>query len=167
GKTDLVLGDQSGILKVVSDFREAIDATGASEEIIFNPLSSSYESVNLGGHIWPVASNLFGTTKPALIVGSVLGGLFILRHDEGESLPETPSIEVYPNPVAKNATLTIKIGRPGTLQIFSTLGQEVTVPYYLPASEEIVYQLPHMAAGVYICKFLINNRSYTRRIVIY
>jgi hypothetical protein len=167
GKTDLVLGDQSGILKVVSDFREAVDATGSSDEIIFNPLSGTYEAVNLGGHIWPVASNIFGTTKPALIVGSVLGGLFVLRHDEGESLPETPSIEVYPNPVPKNATLTIKVDRPGTLQLFSTLGQELTVPAYLPASEEIVYQLPHTAAGVYILKFLINNRSFTRRVVIY
>jgi hypothetical protein len=167
GKTDLLMGDQSGIVKVVSDFREAVDMTGAAEEIIFNPLSESYESVNLGGHIWPVAANLFGTTKPAIVVGSVLGGLMVLRHDEGESLPETPSIEVYPNPVAKEATLTIKIDRPGTIQMFSILGQELTVPSYLPASEEIIYQLPHQSAGVYILKFLINNRSFTRRIVIY
>ena len=167
GKTDLILGDQSGVLKIVSDFREAVDATGSAEEIIFNPLSGNYESVNLGGHIWPVASNLFGTTKPAIIVGSVLGGLLVLRHDEGESLPETPTIEIYPNPVAKNATVTVKIDRPGTLQIFSTLGQEITIPTYLPANEEMIYKLPYVAAGVYIVKFLINNRSFTRRIVIY
>jgi len=103
----------------------------------------------------------------AFVLFVLLGGLLVLRHDDGESLPETPSIQIYPNPVAKEASLTIKIDRPVTLQIFSALGQEVTVPSYLPASEEFNYQLPHMAAGVYIFKFLVNNHSITRRIVIY
>ena len=167
GKTDLVFGDQSGVLKIVKDYREATDASGASEEIIFNPLSGDYEAMNLGGHIWPAAVNLFGKTKPALVVGSVLGGLSVLRHDEGESLPETPSIEVYPNPLAKDAALTIRIDRPGTLQVFSILGQEITPPLYLPANEDNFYRMPYTSAGVYILKFLVNNRSFTRRIVIY
>jgi hypothetical protein len=167
GKTDLMLGDQTGIIRVVSNFREATDATGAFQEIVFNPISEQYESVNLGGQIWPVASNLFGTTKPTIVVGSVLGGLMTLRHDDGESLPETPTIEVYPNPVAKEAALTIKIDRPGTMQIFSMLGQELTPASYLPANEEITYKMEYAAAGVYILKFIINNRSLTRRIVVY
>lgn len=167
GKTDLLLADQSGILKVVSDFREATDASGASEIAIFNPLSSEYESRNLGGRIWPVASNLFESTKPTLIIGSVLGGVSILRHDGGESLPETPSIEVYPNPLAKDAALTITIDRPGTFQVFSTLGQEISRPFSLRANEDNLYRMPYTSAGVYILKFLVNDRSFTRRIVVY
>jgi hypothetical protein len=167
GKTDLLLADQSGILKVVSDFREATDASGAVELAIFNPLSNEYESKNLGGRIWPAASNLFESTKPTLIIGTTLGGVSILRHDGGESLPETPTIEVYPNPLSKDAALTIKIDRPGTLQIFSMLGQEITLPLYLPANEDNLYRMPYTSAGVYILKFLIDNRSFTRRIVIY
>ena len=167
GKTDLLLGDHSGILKVVSDFREATDASGASEIAIFNPLLSEYDSKNLGGRIWSVATNLFESTKPALIIGSALGGVSILRHDGGESLPETPTIEIYPNPLSREVALTIKIDRPATLQIFSTLGQEIRAPFYLPANEEIVSTMPYVSAGVYIMKFLVDNRSYTRRIVVY
>lgn len=167
GKTDLAFKDQAGSLKVVSDFRNATDATGATDVVVFNPLRENYESVNLGGNIWPTASNLFGTTKPTLIVGSVLGGLTVLRHDGSEALPETPTIEIYPNPLSKDDGLTIKIDRPGTVQIFTTLGQEIMSPYYLPANQEIVFRMRYQAAGMYILKFTMDNRSYTRRVVVY
>ena len=167
GKSDLVMGDQSGQLKIISDFREATNTSSAVTAITFNPILSSYESRNLGGRIWPTTINLFSTTKPAIIVGNVLGGITILRHDEGESLPSTPVIEIYPNPVSKNEFVTIKIDRPASLQIFSTMGQLLTEPVYLPANEEYTTTSPYLAAGVYILRFTVNNKSFAKRIVIY
>lgn len=167
GKADLVFGDQSGQLNMISNFREAADASGAITDIHFNSLLGSYESRNLGGRIWPTAVNLFGTTKPAIVVGNVLGGVSILRHDEGESLPKTPVIEIYPNPLVKDEVLTINIDRPASMQIFSMLGQQLTEPVYLPANEEFNYKVPYFSAGVYILRFTVNNKSFAKRIVIY
>ena len=99
GKADLVYGDQNGRLNIISNFRQASNAADAITDITFNSLSGIYEARNLGGRIWPTAVNLFGSTKPTIVTGNVLGGISVLRHDEGESLPATPTIEIYPNPV--------------------------------------------------------------------
>jgi len=167
GKSDLVYGDQSGQLNMISNFREATDASGALTEITFNALLGTYQARNLGGHIWPTSVNLFSTTKPAIVVGNVMGGISILRHDEGESLPQTPAIEIYPNPLAKDAPLTIKIDRPASVQIISIVGQQLTEPAYLQANEEYTYKVPYLSAGVYILRFNVNNNSFAKRIVIY
>lgn len=167
GQADLIFGDQSGQLMVVSNFREAVDASAAVTDIVFNSLSASYESRNLGGRIWPTSVNLFSSTKPAIVVGNVLGGLSVLRHDDGESLPQNPVIEIYPNPVPKAQGLTIKIDRPGYVQLFSLLGQQISEPEYLQPNEEYVYKVPYLSAGVYIFRFTVNNKSFAKRIVIY
>lgn len=167
GKVDLAYGDQSGQLRIISNFREAVNTSEALTDITFNTLLGSYESKNLGGRIWPTAVNLFSSTKPAIVVGNVLGGLSILRNDEGESLPGTPLIEVYPNPIAKEAALTIKVDRPASMQVFSVTGQQLTEPAYLPANEEFTYKAPYLAAGVYILRFTVKTRSFAKRIVIY
>src|SRR5690606_24456337 len=89
GLADLVVGDNTGKLRVVSAFRE--DPVPVSE-LIFNPITATYTEKNLGGQVWPIVANLFNATKPAIIVGNHLGGLHLLRHDDGVTLPETPSI---------------------------------------------------------------------------
>lgn len=167
GKADLVYGDQTGQLKMIGDFREVSDASSAVTGIVFNPLAAGYEAKNLGGRIWPTAVNLFSSTKPAIVVGNVLGGLSILRHDEGASLPDSPVIEIYPNPVPKTETLTLKIDRPGSVQLFSMLGQKVSESVYLQPNEEYAYRVPYLSAGVYILKFTVTNKSFAKRIVIY
>ena len=167
GKSDLIYGDQKGQLNIISNFREASSVADAITDLTFNPLSGIYESRNLGGRIWPTSVNLFGTTKPAIVVGNVLGGLTILRHDEGESLPETPEIEIYPNPVAWDAALTIKIDRPAEVQIFSMVGQALTEPAYLAGNEDYTYALRYLASGVYIFRFTTNGKSFAKRIVIF
>lgn len=167
GKADLVLGDQSGRLSIVSDFRAAVDATDAYTDIIFNSLSVDYKSKNLGGRIWPVTTNIFNTNKPALVVGNVLGGIYILRNDEGQSLPNSPTITIFPNPNLKGETITVQIDRPAVLQIFSSLGQEVAPPVNVRANESYPFIIPSQAAGVYIFRFSVRGKSFAKRVVIY
>ncbi|HTF19250.1 MAG TPA: VCBS repeat-containing protein, partial [Chryseolinea sp.] len=139
GKMDLVLGDQTGTLSIVSNFREAGDASGAVSELVFNKNTETYERYNLGGRLWPTTANLFNSTRPTLVVGNVLGGLSILRNDEGQELPSEPVVHVYPNPVRRvsftDKELTIRTDRPAFVQAFSTLGQVMTEPQYLLGNE--------------------------------
>lgn len=171
GKTDLILGDQTGMLSIVSNFREAGGASGAVSELVFNDITKTYERHNLGGRLWPTAVNLYNTTKPAIVVGNVLGGLSILRHDEGEELPNDPVVDVYPNPVQRSnftgKELTIKTDRPAFVQTFSALGQVMTEPQYLLGNEEYSFSVASLAAGLYILRFTIENKTITRRVVVY
>lgn len=167
GRADLVLGDQTGRLGIVSDFRNAeASAVEPDRDLVFNPIIDTYTEKNLGGRIWPVVVNLFNTNKPSLVVGNVLGGVHILRHDEGTSLPEDPQLNVYPNPVLKSDVLNVQPDRYGTLELISVLGQRLGPPVVLRANEIYRYTLPPLASGLYLLKFSAGKRSHVERLVI-
>lgn len=171
GKMDLILGDQTGTLSVVSNVRDAGDASGAVSDLVFNDITKTYERHNLGGRVWPTAVNLFNSTRPAVVVGNVLGGLTVLRNDGGQELPDEPLVDVYPNPVQRKSftdkELTIKTDRPAFVQAFSSLGQVMTEPQYLLGNQEYSFDVTSLAAGVYILRFTIENKTLTRRVVVY
>jgi hypothetical protein len=168
GNTDLIIGDQAGKLTVISDFRNVEDASGAVTNIIFNGLEEGYVSQNLGGRIWPTVANIFKASKPAIIVGSIQGGLLVLKHDESFQLPETPIIDVYPNPVARESNgFTVRVDRPAGLVIFTSLGQQVGPPAILQTFRDYNLSVAGFSKGVYIMHFTINGKTYTRKVVVY
>jgi hypothetical protein len=168
GSVDLLYGDQSGKLKIIGDFRNAGDVSAAVEEIVFNPLSelNPYTAQNLGGRIWPTIVNLFNSTKPVIATGNVLGGITILKHDEGQALPKDPLIDIYPNPVEKSQALNIKIDRSAGVQVISMLGQQISQPVRLQAHQTYQYKLPILSAGLYLLKFTVGKKTLVRRLVI-
>ncbi|MBT1702618.1 T9SS type A sorting domain-containing protein [Chryseosolibacter indicus] len=166
GKTDLVLGDQTGVINIVSDFRNRGDNAEPMHEIIFNKRLASYTDANLGGRIWPVVANLFNANQPALVVGNILGGIQILKNDEGKSLASKPVIEVYPNPVASSEILKIRADRPVTVQIFSLLGA-LMEPKQIEANEIHEFKLPNLAAGLYLLRFTSHGKTTTKELVIH
>jgi len=167
GNADLAIGDQTGRLGVISDFRrEGADEGQIDHNLVFNSTLGTYTEKNLGGKIWPVIVNLFNTNKPAVVVGNVLGGIHILRHDDGTSLPETPQLSVYPNPVSKGEILNVQADRYGTLEVISVLGQLLGSPIVLKANEIRRYSVHDLAAGLYLLKFTANNRSRVQRVIV-
>ncbi|MEX1240915.1 MAG: T9SS type A sorting domain-containing protein [Cyclobacteriaceae bacterium] len=167
GSTDLLLGDQTGILQVIPDFQNTDpNALQPVTDIVFNPLLETYSHKNLGGKVWPVVVNLFNATKPAIAVGNGLGGLHLLQHDDGKSLAEEPELNIYPNPIAKHDVLNVQADRPGSLQVISVLGQQLSSPITVQANQIHRYVLPSLASGLYLLKFTSANRSHTRRLVI-
>src|SRR5690606_23945438 len=135
GKQDLALGDPTGVLKIISNFREASENPSMVADLVFNPITSQYGPRSLGGRLWPTAANLFGTNRPALVVGNALGGLYILRNDEGSSLPKDAEVIVYNNPTKTSENIFVKIDRPATMFVFTALGQQVTSPIAVPGNQ--------------------------------
>jgi hypothetical protein len=167
GKTDMLIGNQDGRITIVNDFRTATDAAAGATEIVYNPIAQAYQARNMGGRIWTAPANLFGTTKPAIVVGSILGGLSVLRNDDGVLLPENATIEVYPNPSPKNGNVTIKADRNVTLQIFTSVGHRITDPIQVPGNSEYGLTMPNLASGVYILRFTQNSKTFIKRLVVY
>lgn len=168
GKMDLIVGDQTGKPGIISDYHSVTDHESSIERnILFNPPMGGYRDKNLGGRIWPTVVNLFNANKPAIVVGNIMGGIHLLKHDEGQSLPENPTVDIYPNPVAKTELLKVKTDRQGTMQIISVLGQLLSDPILLKANEIYQYTLPPLASGLYLLKFTSHKKSHTERFVVY
>jgi len=168
GKTDLVCGDQTGILKLISDFREETNRSMKLTDIVFDPLSEIYRHRNLGGRVWPTVANLFHADKPSIVVGTVLGGIKILRHDDEQPLRIDPVVEVYPNPHDRDELLKVRSNIPIVLQVFNLLGQAVTEPELIAADSLATTSVSFLSPGLYLLKFTgPQNQILVRRIVVY
>ena len=166
GKDDLVLGDQFGTVGVIGSYKEGAE-TDIISNVIYNSLTEQYGAQNLGGRIWPAVTNLFNSDKPSIVTGNIMGGVQVLRHDGGASLSEDPSIEIYPVPVEQSKTLNVRIDRYATMQMISPLGQELGNQIAIAPNQTYSLGVSKFAAGLYILRFLINGKTYSRRIVIY
>ncbi len=168
-KADLIMGDQTGKLTIINNYRDATDAmVDGISNLIYNPIEEGYEAQNLGGRVWPTVANIFKADKPAIVVGNTLGGLHILKHDESIPLPKKPVIDVYPNPVAKETSLlTIKVDRAASLIMLTSLGQEVSSPAFLQAFQEYDFQIQGLSRGIYLLYFTIEGKTYTRKIILF
>src|SRR5690606_9267634 len=130
GRPDLMIGDHTGRIRIVSDYRKVRTADDAVDEIIAEADGTPY-AANLGGRIWPVAANLFAGSRPAIVVGTSLGGMRILKPDEASS---GALLSIYPNPVrAAEERLIVITNSPGTIEIFAATGQLVHEGVPLPA----------------------------------
>jgi hypothetical protein len=167
-KADLVIGDQRGVVSVVSNYREAGESATLQSDIIYNPISDQYVSLQLGGRAWPAVGNIFKANKPAIVIGNNLGGLHILKPSESIAETNSPIIHVYPNPVEldQSPIVTVKTDLPTILYTLSIVGQEVLPPRFLQASQSYEVSLAPLNKGVYLLRFIINGKSYTRKIVI-
>jgi hypothetical protein len=157
GKSDLIIGDQSGLVQIISDFRNVTDASGIITQIVYNPITETYQSHNLGGRIWPTIVNLFNTNKPAIVVGNILGGVQVLQNNDGYVLPGVADIRVFPNP-ATNA-LNIYADRQVSLRIFSDLGQEVKTATIVNPYENFSIDVSNYSRGLYILQFTYADAS--------
>lgn len=166
GKTELVVGDQQGKLLIINDFHAATSHTEGTTNIIWNVLSETYETRNLGGRVWPTVGNLFNAQQPVILVGNTMGGMFILRPQEEGVLPEEPVISLYPNPVIRPAVLFVKADRAMQMEIFSAVGKILQAPITIQAFQPYTLNTGNLAAGLYLLRFTLNNQSYVKRFVV-
>jgi hypothetical protein len=166
GAAELVIGDQTGELRIVDNFRKANNADAAITNIVWNPLSETYRSRNFGGRVWPTIVNLYGTAKPAIVTGNVTGGLTVLQHDNTSELPGEPVISVYPNPV-NDDVFAVTSDRSVFMMIFSSTGQQITQPVLIQANQASQTNVTKLSAGLYILRFIWNEKSFSKKIIVH
>jgi hypothetical protein len=166
GKVDLILSDASGKLRIVSDYQNVSDADGAITEIVHNELNGEHISLNLGGKVWPTSVNLWGEARSAIVVGTSMGGVRILRSNEVVEEEKT-SIHVFPNPQIKGNGVKVIVNKPASLTVFNAAGQQLPIQSPLIPYQETYIPLYNMAAGMYIMRFEVGDKFYTRKLVIH
>ncbi|HNP94400.1 MAG TPA: T9SS type A sorting domain-containing protein [Cyclobacteriaceae bacterium] len=167
GFADLIVGDQSGNITVYGDFRGTRSSPQPISNIIFDPFTDSYINRNLGARIKPVAVNLFNSDKPALAVGTVTGGMIILKNDGGQALPDEPEIVIYPNPLPREEKLNVKADRNVLMQVFTVMGQKLSEPIFVAGGQPRALEIRGMAPGIYIARFTIGNKTFGRKFVVH
>jgi hypothetical protein len=160
GYEELVTGDRNGSINVYNNFLSTSPIPQKQSDVIYNFSNETYGAKNLGGKVWPAVANLFNTDRPSLAVGNTTGGIYILKNDDSEELPEEPVITVSPNPVVKGETLTVKSDRNISVQIYSMLGQKISNKMFVPAYQSFELSLQNIASGTYIARFELRGKSY-------
>jgi hypothetical protein len=165
GKLDLILGDESGQLRIISDFRNASDLSGVLSDVVFHTIDQKYYAPNLGGRIWPTTVNLHGGL-PVIVAGTTMGGIRLLRNKHEDSSAIT--LSVYPNPVSPDfQELKVTSNKSMTLQIFSSRGEQLRPAVFIPEKQVTQLSLHDFAAGVYILRFSQHNKTFIRRLVVF
>ena len=166
GHEDLVLGDDGGTISIYSNFRSAGSSPVPVTEVIYDSFAKLYKSKNLGGSLRPIVVNLLGTDKPEIIVGNALGGLHVLRNDNGSYLSDSPFVTLSPVPARSDQSISVESDRPVTMQIYTALGQQIGSPIIVPANEIIEYPLQGVSAGIYIARFTAGSKSIAIRFIV-
>ena len=167
GKTDLIIGDQYGHLGIISDYRQTSQEVEVVSDIVYDEFTDAYTARNLGGRIWPAAARLFEASPPVIAVGTLLGGMSILRNDAGSTPSTELMVRVFPNPTRASEGITVWTNRPVVVQLVSLLGQELTLPVAVEPFRDHALPLPRVAAGLYLLRLTAGDLNYTRRVVIF
>lgn len=167
GQEDLLLADQRGVLSIYSNFRNFDPAVfKPTTDMIFNSLTETYSQKDLGLRVRPAVANIFNSDKPAIVVGSVLGGIYILKNEDSQELPPVPVVTISPNPVERGADLTIKGDRDLQLQIFSIVGQKMCEPIFIPAHQSYPLTIHALASGIYIARIQVKGKTFAQKFVV-
>jgi len=167
GLEDMIIGDQRGNLSFYGDFRTFDVAVSHPESnVLYNEVTNEYEAGNFGGKTRPAVANLFNSDKPAVVVGNTLGGLFVLRNNDGINLADDPVVGVGPNPLPRGEDLKIISDRNTSVQIFSLLGQKMSEPIFVPGNQTFPLPLRELAAGMYIARFTFAGHTLTVKFIL-
>jgi uncharacterized protein (DUF2141 family) len=168
GTPEMIIGDRSGRLKIFADITN--DITAAFQpitNIIRDSLSQTYTSAKLGSYIYPTAGDLTGDGLPDLLIGSVSGGISILRNtsNEGGHGPgATGNQQVYPNP-ARGDYVYLRSTQNSEARIFTTIGQQMS-RITLSANRETPVYVGSWPAGMYLIKITSTAGTVSKKLMI-
>lgn len=166
-RQELIVSDQRGQITIFADFRNTLSSPQPITDVVFDSSTESYYSPNLGGRIKAVGVNLFGSDRAAIVVGTVMGGLVVLKNDGGKDLPSEPQITLYPNPLPNGEALNIQADRNILMQIYSLLGQKMSKQLFVTANQPYPLNIQGLTPGMYVAVFFHNGKRYGHRFIIH
>ena len=165
GSDDMIIGDERGSLEIYSDFQSSLDnPQDAVIEFIQSPVSDEPGIYNFGSKLLPVAANLFGEDKPAVIIGSGQGGIQVIRNSDGAPGHSNRfTIDIFPNPIIKSdgRSLTIQSKIAGNATVVTMLGQRVTDNFFLPANIPFKMPVDQLSSGIYMIILAAGDNEMT------
>ncbi len=143
-RDDLITYDDSGELRIISDFR-------SNQE----PVPFLLKDINVPTRLGRIGSlstaSLIGDNSTNIILGSVQGGIYSLSYSS-DSSPVNPgdewSINVYPNPTLNGTNVTSN--RASTGRLITLSGQTLLDQIVIRENEVNRLELSNLSQGLYI-----------------
>jgi hypothetical protein len=164
---DLITSDLSGNIRVFSDVENNIGEFDSLN--IYNSREQSFDDAYFGKRNNLVFAALFSDDYPALVLGTVSGGVRIFRNSE--ELPvlsgEELVFQVYPNP-NQSRQLFIRTNQNIQMSFTALNGQKVltTQPYQAFSNQAI--DVSSLESGIYIVRGVFENgKMVSRKVVLY
>jgi len=168
---ELLLGDDTGELRVFSDVRQQLnDSLVAVSDLFLNTNTNTYTQSKLGGYISLAAADLDGDQKPEIIAGSRGGGLYFLTQETRgvlgiDDLVTPPvSLTIFPNP-AVQSWITIESQEEIRFSMYSMTGQQVLLNPDFSKTHQV--NVSDLAPGMYLVQVAtIDARQASYKLII-
>jgi hypothetical protein len=147
GKEYLLLGSQSGALYRYDGFQTG-NTTGS-----YTRLDSLYSDIRIKGeYSAPFVADLDGDNKYEMIIGNVLGGLYLYSQLFNSGIDGTESIsrrlEVFPNP-ATDEIFIANASAETAIKVYNSMGQSIHV-LYTALGNQIKLDISSLPPGIYM-----------------
>ncbi|MGM0581989.1 MAG: T9SS type A sorting domain-containing protein [Bacteroidota bacterium] len=164
---DLITSDLSGNIRVFSDLE---NNEGEFDSLnIYNSLEQNFDDAYFGKRNNLVFAPLYNDNYPALVLGTVSGGLRIFRNNEELSVQSGEELvfQVYPNP-NQSRQLYIKTNQDISISITSLNGQKVLQGKSYQAFSNQAIDVSALEGGIYIVSAVFENgKRVSRKVVLY
>jgi len=164
---DLITSDLSGNIRVFSDLE---NNEGEFDSLtIYNSLEQNFSDAYFGKRSNLVFAPLFNDDYPALVLGSISGGLRIFRNSEEYAVQSGEKLvfQVYPNP-NRSGQVRIKANQNISVSIATLKGQKVLNGYDYQAFSDQALDLSGLEEGIYIFTAIFSDGSVvSRKLVLY
>lgn len=167
GRDELITLSSSGILNI---YQGPVDQNFQANNVITEVLSiNNLPFTTSFGRLNSITSaDIFNTGRPALVIGSGKGGLYLLENNSvggGGSASEI-QIEVSPNPT--NDEMTVLTNTDGTAEVYDIAGRKKHFNINIQSGVSKVLRLGRLPAGLYVLRIVNNqNEAATRKIIVF
>jgi hypothetical protein len=169
GAEELLLSDQEGNFRIVTNFEKDLTGTfSPQKEILFDENTETYKQAIVGKEVYPAVGDLNNDGFLEIILGTVAGGLILWKNEKavlGNEKPlDSDAFLIYPNPAGNE--VTIKSQYPGSITLLSVTGQQI-LSKQLNENLENKINTSGLAKGVYIVRFIDNGlNQQTRKLIL-
>ena len=149
GFSELLAYDDSRLLKAYTNFlHNPVEETN----LVIDSLTQTSYNHHFGVNSYPVITNLYGTTTPSIALGTIQGGVSMIRSSDVVLKPIKLAIAIslYPNPVTNNSELSILSNQNVDIRILSNTGQLIEDNLNAVKGEPLELMVGGLRAGLYI-----------------
>ncbi|MFY0593859.1 T9SS type A sorting domain-containing protein [Roseivirga sp.] len=166
GVDEFITINSSGVLSI---YNGPIDENFVANNPIENVLNINNETFSTGfGRQNSIASgDIFNTGRPALIIGSGKGGLYLLENlSTGGNGGDDIQVAVSPNPTSDRISVITNVN--GVAEVYNILGQKKFFNINIQSGQAKSLDLSSLSIGIYILRIVSSeNQSTTKKILVY
>lgn len=152
GKTELITTDESGLMHIYANFLNFTEDSVPESQVILNTPNDEKTYSRLGKLSIPAVADLYGNGLPALVIGSIQGGVYYLKN-LSEKKPSTGQevivLDLAPNPASDEVKIIVNTAV--ELEIFTVLGQRIAHNVLLKAGKNI-FSVAGLPNGIYLIR---------------